>query len=307
MINPHSEHAETNVAAEPTTGCNKRIEPTAACDPWVAQVAVITDIRPEIDLVSTYRFRFQNPDMAQAYRFLPGQFNMLYLPSCGESAISHSGPPAHDGNDFIHTIRFVGRVTDSISRLKVGDTIGVRGPFGAPWPWDACLGRDVILMTGGLGLAPLRPMIYAIVSQREAFGRVVLLHGSRSPEQLLFTGEIAAWRAAGVEVELTVDRADDAWDGNVGVVPLLLDRLPDVQPDQTEVLTCGPEIMMHYSAVSALRRGIPATSVWLSMERNMQCAAGLCGHCQWGAWFVCKDGPVFRYDRIHSLLSIRDL
>lgn len=149
MINPHSEHAETYVAAEPTTGCNKRIEPTAACDPWVAQVAVITDIRPEIDLVSTYRFRFQNPDVAQAYRFLPGQFNMLYLPSCGESAISHSGPPAHDGNDFIHTIRFVGRVTDSISRLKVGDTIGVRGPFGAPWPWDACLGRDVILMTGG--------------------------------------------------------------------------------------------------------------------------------------------------------------
>jgi len=307
VTSPRSVNDEASADPTLTAQSGARFTPTAACDPWVAQVAVITDVRPEIDAVCTYRMRFQDPEVARAYRFLPGQFNMLYLPSCGESAISHSGPPFQAGTDFVHTIRFVGRVTDSISRLKIGDTIGVRGPFGAPWPWEACLGRDVILMTGGLGLAPLRPMIYAIIAQRSAFGRVVLLHGARSSDLLLYGDEIDAWRAADLEIDLTVDRADETWNGNVGVVPLLLDRLPDVDPERTEVLTCGPEIMMHYSALSALQRGIPATSIWLSMERNMQCAAGLCGHCQWGAWFVCKDGPVFRYDRIRQLLSIRDL
>jgi NAD(P)H-flavin reductase len=172
---------------------------------------------------------------------------------------------------------------------------------------DACRGRDVIIMSGGLGLAPLRPMIYALIEERQDYGRVVLLHGARTPDTLLYPNELVEWREFGIEVELTVDRADNQWQGHVGVVPLLLDRLANVRPDHTDVVTCGPEIMMHYSAVSALGRGVPATSIWLSMERNMQCAAGLCGHCQWGPWFVCKDGPVFRYDKIRSLLKVRDM
>lgn len=280
---------------------------TSACNPWVAHVALVTEVRPEIDSVATFRLRFRDQEIARQYRFRPGQFNMLYLPSCGESAISHSGPSDQSGEDFWHTVRFVGRVTDSIAKLQVGDQLGVRGPFGTAWPLETCRGRDVIIMSGGLGLAPLRPLIYALVAERHAFRRVVLLHGARTPDTILYRDEIASWRNQGIEVELTVDRADSAWDGNVGVVPLLLDRLAQLKPAETEVVTCGPEIMMHYSAVSALARGVPDTSIWMSMERNMQCAAGLCGHCQWGPWFVCKDGPVFRYDKIRSLLKVRDL
>lgn len=280
---------------------------TLACHPWVAHVAIVTEVRSEIDSVATFRMRFRDPEIARQYRFLPGQFNMLYLPSCGESAISHSGPPENSGEDFWHTVRFVGRVTDSIAKLKVGDQLGVRGPFGSAWPLDACRGRDVIIMSGGLGLAPLRPLIYALLARRESFQRIVLLHGARTPDTILYPEEIAQWSNQGVEVELTVDRASNEWDGNVGVVPLLLDRLANVRALETEVVTCGPEIMMHYSAVSALGRGIPETSIWMSMERNMQCAAGFCGHCQWGPWFVCKDGPVFRYDTVRSLLKVRDL
>ncbi len=280
---------------------------TSTCNPWVAHVALVTEVRPEIDSVATFRLRFRDQEIARQYRFRPGQFNMLYLPSCGESAISHSGPSDQSGEDFWHTVRFVGRVTDSIAKLQVGDQLGVRGPFGTAWPLETCRGRDVIIMSGGLGLAPLRPLIYALVAERDAFRRVVLLHGARTPDTILYRDEIAGWHNQGIEVELTVDRADGAWDGNVGVVPLLLDRLAQLKPAETEVVTCGPEIMMHYSAVSALVRGVPETSIWMSMERNMQCAAGLCGHCQWGPWFVCKDGPVFRYDKIRSLLKVRDL
>jgi NAD(P)H-flavin reductase len=273
----------------------------------VAQVAQIVDIRPEIDSVATYRMRFVDPEVAAAYRFLPGQFNMLYLPSCGESAISHSGPSDGTTAEFVHTIRFVGRVTQSIARLQVGDQLGVRGPFGTPWPLEQCHGRDVMILSGGLGLAPLRPLILALLAQRQAFGRLVLLHGARSPEQILYPDELRSWQAQGLEAQLTVDRTADHWQGHVGVVPLLLDRLPNVVADRTVVLTCGPEIMMHYSVLSARQRGICAASIWLSMERNMQCAAGICGHCQWGPHFVCKDGPVFRYDRIKTLLEVRDL
>ncbi|MBL8891068.1 MAG: FAD/NAD(P)-binding protein [Planctomycetaceae bacterium] len=278
-----------------------------ACHPWVAQVAVVTEVRQEIESVATYRLRLRDAEIARQYRFQPGQFNMLYVPGCGESAISHSGPSENDGHDLWHTVRFVGRVTDSIAKLNVGDHLGVRGPFGTAWPLEACKQRDVVVMSGGLGLAPLRPMLYALMAKRSEFGRVVLLHGARTPETILYPEELSQWQAQGIEVELTVDRADGEWAGNVGVVPLLLDRLPDLRPAQTEVVTCGPEIMMHFSAISALKRGIPETSIWLSMERNMQCAAGLCGHCQWGPLFVCKDGPVFRYDRIRTLLKVRDL
>ena len=311
-----SPNTSPNTSQNPCTVASKDLDPSTtlgnrpanqACHPWVAQVAIVTEVQPELDSVATFRLRFRDPEIAKTYRFLPGQFNMLYLPSCGESAISHSGPPDHSGEDFWHTVRFVGRVTDSIAKLRVGDQVGVRGPFGSAWPLEACRGRDVVIMSGGLGLAPLRPLIYALITGRGDFGRVVLLHGARTPDTILYSREIEEWRQHGIEVELTVDRADTEWEGNVGVVPLLLDRLANVRPAETEVVTCGPEIMMHYSAVSALNRGIPASSIWMSMERNMQCAAGLCGHCQWGPWFVCKDGPVFRYDTIRELLKVRDL
>jgi NAD(P)H-flavin reductase len=280
--------------------------PDSSHNPWLAHVARIETIRPEIESVMTYTLRFIDAEVARAYRFLPGQFNMLYIPGCGESAISHSGPSSNDGSNMIHTIRFVGRVTEAISKLRVGDQIGVRGPFGTAWPMQACRGRDVVIMSGGLGLAPLRPAIYEFIQHRNDYGRIVLLHGARSPDLILYADELEAWVRQGIEVDVTVDRAESDWVGKVGVVPLLLDRLTGIQPDRTEVITCGPEVMMHYSALSALKRGIPERSIWLSVERNMQCAVGLCGHCQLGPVFVCRDGPVFRYDAIKELMKVRD-
>lgn len=275
-------------------------------NPWHAHMATIEEVRPEIASVATYRLKLLDPEAARNYRFQPGQFNMLYLPGCGEAAISLSGSPALAGQALLHTIRVVGRVTEAIARLRVGDRIALRGPFGAPWPIEQCLERDVLIVAGGIGLAPLRPLIYEILGRRKHFARVVLLVGARSPDLLLYASELADWIEQGIEVQMTVDRAGDQWTGNIGVVPLLLDRLKDLRPRDSVVLMCGPEVMMHYTALSALGRGIPREAIWLSVERNMQCAVALCGHCQLGPTFVCREGPVFRYDHLEPFLKVRD-
>lgn len=276
-------------------------------NPWRSFEATITKVQSEVPSVLTFELRLQDQEVADRYRFIPGQFNMLYVPGCGEVAISLSGSPDHGGDQIVHTIRVVGRVTEAIENLQAGDVLGLRGPFGSTWPIDACRDRDVLLVAGGLGLAPLRPLIYHFCQHRTTFRRIQLLYGSRSPDWILYYPELPFWRDQGIEVELTVDRADESWSGNVGVVPLLIDRIQSLDPTQTTVVMCGPEVMMHYSAIGCLRRRIPAESIWLSMERNMQCAVGFCGHCQLGPHFVCKNGPVFRYDQLESWMRIRDL
>lgn len=274
-------------------------------NPWLAHSAVIEEITPEIHDVSTYRIRVLGDAASKLCQFRPGQFNMLYVPGCGESAISLSGAPGENAGSLIHTIRVVGRVTEAIAALGVGGRIGVRGPYGSSWPIEQCMGRDVILIAGGIGLAPLRPLILALLARRDDFGRLVLLYGGRSPDTLLYTGEFSEWQRRGLELGLTVDRADDDWKNNVGVVPLLLDRLQPFHPDRSVMLTCGPEVMMDFAIRSARHRGLRPDQIWLSMERNMQCAVGLCGHCQLGPTFVCRHGPVFRFDAIESFLHVR--
>lgn len=278
-----------------------------AANPWLSHPAVIEEIRPEIASVSTLVLRLENRELAARYRFAPGQFNMLYVPGCGEVAISMSGPATDNGHRIVHTIRSVGRVTQAIEQLGVGEVIGVRGPMGTPWPIESLDGKDVVVVTGGLGMAPLRPVIYALMADPERYGRRTLLYGARSPDLILYADEIDSWRASGIDVHLTVDRADDDWHGHVGTVPLLIDRLAGVDPERTAMLVCGPEVMMHFSAKSGLARGLPRESIWLSMERNMQCAFGMCGHCQWGSHFVCRNGPVLRYDTAEPFLKVRDL
>ena len=244
--------------------------------------------------------------VAAAYRFEPGQFNMLYLPGAGEIAISVSGHPDRRA-PVAHTIRVAGNVTGVLSRLKEGDTLGLRGPFGTSWPMSECVGRDVLLVAGGIGLAPLRPAVYALLDHPRRYGRLHLLYGARTPDTLLYTDEFDDWSRAGLAVQTTVDRAGSAWRGNVGVVTTLLDQLKQFDPRNTVVICCGPEVMMKFTVLAALGRGIAPEQIWVSMERNMQCAVGLCGHCQWGPEFVCKDGPVFRYDRIAPFLDVRSL
>jgi NAD(P)H-flavin reductase len=273
-------------------------------NPWVAQAARIVDIRAEVHGVATYDLAFENPEVATAYVFSPGQFNMLYVPGFGESAISISSNPAQHGL-LSHTIRVAGNVTQAIARKKIGESIGVRGPFGSSWPVKNCRGRDVIIACGGIGLAPLRPAIYQIIDHRHDYGNVILLYGARTPSGLLYTSEYEAWRANNIDVRVTVDIGDEKWKGQIGVVPPLLYQYR-VQADRTTVFTCGPEIMMRFVVFEALARRIHPESIFVSMERNMSCAMGFCGHCQIGPYFVCKDGPVFNYRQAEPFFNLED-
>ena len=274
-------------------------------NPWISHMARIKSIQPEVPGVWTYELEFEDTALGSAFEFLPGQFNMLYLPGFGESAISISSDPQQK-DSLLHTVRVAGNVTRALSKLGVGDQVGVRGPYGSCWPVEACRGNDVIIACGGIGLAPLRPVIYHMINHRQDYGRIYLLYGARTPSDLLYTEEFEAWRAAGIQVEVTVDLGTDDWTQSIGVVPVLFYRLR-LNPESTRVLTCGPEIMMRFVIFEALARRIEADSIYLSMERNMSCAIGLCGNCQLGPSFVCKDGPVFTYQQMEPYLHLEDL
>lgn len=280
--------------------------PLSPPNPWQTHQVVIRDITPELEGVATYHLAFRDSAVAECYRFAPGQFNMLYLPGAGEIPISLSADPRATAS-WAHTVRVAGNVTRSLARLQPGESLGLRGPFGTSWPLRECQGRDVLLVAGGIGLAPLRPAIYELLHHADAYGRLHLLYGARSPDTLLYASEYAAWASGGLAMQTTVDRSAPGWSGNVGVVPLLLDRIADIAMRDAILLACGPEVMMRFTVQAALQRGITPDRIWISLERNMQCAVGLCGHCQLGPEFLCKDGPVFRYDRIASFLNVEEL
>lgn len=272
---------------------------------WMPDLATIGAIKAETPGIQTYELIFEDAQVAAGYRFQPGQFNMLYVPGIGEAAISISSDPEEQGK-LGHTVRAAGNVTHSLARLGPGDQVSVRGPFGSSWPMEACQGHDVVLACGGVGLAPLRPAIYHILRHRANYGRAMLLYGARTHRDLLYSDEYESWRQKGIEVELTVDVGSDQWQGNVGVVPVLFYRLRLNAP-RTRLLTCGPEIMMRFVIFEALARRLKTEHIYLSMERNMKCAVGLCGHCQLGPAFVCKDGPVFTYRQMEPYMHVEDL
>jgi len=243
-----------------------------------------------------------------AVAFQPGQFNMLYAFGVGEIAVSISGDAAQTGQ-LIHTTRAVGQVSAAVTRLRDGDMLGVRGPFGTPWPVAEATGRHVVFVAGGLGLAPLRPAIYHVLANRQDYAGMTLVYGARSPAELLYPDELKSWKSRfDTEVEVTVDHALPGWTGRVGVVTTVLDHaLAGTDPATISAFLCGPEIMMRFTVMSLAEAGVPADRVWISMERNMKCAIGFCGHCQFGADFVCRDGPVFRHDKVARLLSIKEV
>jgi len=238
--------------------------------------------------------------------FAPGQFNMLYVFGVGEVPISISGDPAKP-EILVHTIRAVGATTRAMQKLQKGAWVGVRGPFGTAWPVDKAHGQDVVLIAGGIGLAPLRPALYHVLLHRALYGRVVLLYGARTPRDMIFAKELREWRGRfDVNVEVTVDRATMEWQGAVGVVTRMVQRSP-FDPSSAMAFICGPEVMIRYASLGLQQRGVPESAVFVSMERNMKCAVGICGHCQFGPFFVCKDGPVFRYDRIQRFFGMREV
>lgn len=237
--------------------------------------------------------------------FQPGQFNMLTVFGVGEIPVSVSGDPGRTGR-LVHTVRAVGAVSRALAALRCGDVVGLRGPFGSAWPIAEAAGRDVVVVAGGLGLAPLRPALYRLAALRRQLGRFTLLYGARSPADLLFRRELERCaERADLDVQVTVDHATADWRGRVGFVTTLITRLaPD--PGRTLALICGPELMMRRSAAALLELGVPPESVYVSLERNMKCAVALCGRCQLGPVLVCRDGAVFRYDHVRALLARRE-
>jgi NAD(P)H-flavin reductase len=266
--------------------------------------AEVVKITPEIEEVSTYWLKFTDPVVQASYSFKPGQFNMVYIPGFGEAAISISSD-VKDQDTIGHTIRFVGNVTRAVSRLKVGSVVGLRGPFGTSWPIHEMEGKDVFIACGGIGLPPLRPVLYHIINNRPNYGKVTLLYGARVPSDLMYTDEYEAWKNAGIDVEVTVDRGDSNWSGRVGVVPMWFYQFR-IDARKTTVLTCGPEIMIRFVIYEALARRIPLNGIYVSLERNMKCGQGSCGHCQLGPYFICKDGPVFRFDALEPFFNVEE-
>jgi NAD(P)H-flavin reductase len=290
----------TEPAVEP------RPEPICGMNTWMPVPATILDVREENFNTRTFTLRFVDEEIRRRYQFVPGQFNMLYVPGVGEAAISISSAP--DQTDTLdHTIRLVGSVTRAVERLGKGSLVGLRGPFGRGWPLEEMQGKDVVIVAGGIGLAPLRPVVYWLLGHRGHCRRVVLLYGCRTPEDRVFAGELEQWDAAGsIQVLVTVDNATGAWAGPVGVVTSLLRRIK-VNAERTIVLVCGPKVLNHVAAWNFLQLHVPPDHVYVSLERNMNCGFGRCGHCQFGGKFVCKDGPVFCFSEVGNIFGKEEI
>lgn len=274
----------------------------ATPNPYLIQPATIVEKIREAEDIDTYRLRFVDEQVRRRFRFAAGQFNMVYLFGVGEVAISIVSDP-EEPETLDHTIRMVGRVTKAIAQLQPGDELGIRGPFGQGWPLDDAQGKDVVIVTGGLGCAPVVGAIEYIFRRRNQYGGVKILHGVKTPHDLLFRERFDVWRQhPDTQVLLTSDQPDKTWHYHVGVVTELFEQVV-IDPSRTIVLMCGPEIMMRLGVPILMQRGIPANAIYVSLERHMECGIGLCGHCQLGPYFLCKDGPVMRYDRVASWLG----
>ncbi|MHC4729974.1 MAG: FAD/NAD(P)-binding protein [Planctomycetota bacterium] len=241
------------------------------------------------------------------FAFAPGQFNMVYAFGIGEVPLSISGDPKQP-EQLVHTVRSVGAVSRTICAAEPGGTVlGVRGPYGSSWPVESASGDDVVIVAGGIGLAPLRPVIYHVLANRDRYGRVSILYGARTPADILYVHQLQELRGRfDLEVLVTVDAAGEQWRGIVGPVTVLIPRSP-LDPDNATAFICGPHIMMHFTVKELQRLGIPPQRIYLSTERNMECAVGFCGHCQLGPRFICKDGPVFPYADLEPFLRIPEL
>jgi NAD(P)H-flavin reductase len=280
--------------------------PTVAAPvhPMVPEPWRVRRVRRETQ--ETFTLELEPAGARNEFHFVAGQFNMLYLFGMGEVPISVSGD-SNDTQKLVHTVRAVGPVTRAMRAVKRGDTLGVRGPFGSHWPVTEASGKDLLIVAGGLGLAPLRPVIYEVLSKRHNYGQVALVYGTRTPADMLYSSEMKGWqKRSDMQVHVTVDHASAPWSGNVGVVTSLISKVK-INSRNAIAMVCGPEIMMRFTLQELQKRGFDLERIYISMERNMKCAVGFCGHCQFGPTFICKDGPIFPYSRIQNLLAIREL
>jgi NAD(P)H-flavin reductase len=243
--------------------------------------------------------------LGDGFAVAPGQFVMVYAFGVGEVPISVSGPPDQPGASVVLTVRDVGAVTRAICASEPGAMLGLRGPFGNSWPVEAAEGGDVVVVAGGIGLAPLRPVVLHARARRARFGSVAVLYGARTPADLLYTDELAVWGNE-LAVDVTVDAADTSWTGRVGVVPKLLEQA-DFRSEAVSAFVCGPEVMIRYTVEGLRARGVADERIFLSLERDMRCGVGLCGHCQLGPTLICRDGPVYSQAQVARLMEVREL
>jgi len=273
-------------------------------NPYLLHEAEIVERIAEATGIFTLRLRFTDPAVHGAYQFRPGQFNMVYLYGVGEVAISIVSDPRNE-HLYDHTIRVVGRVTRGLERLRSGEFVGIRGPFGRGWPLREAQGRDVLIVTGGLGCAPTVSVINYILNRRDRYGRLIIMQGVKHADDLLWRDRYAQWaRQPDTDVIIAADQGAALWPWHVGLVTDLFDNI-HLNPARTVAMMCGPEGMMHAAVKQLTQRGVEEAEIYLSMERNMQCAVGHCGHCQFGGKFVCRDGPVFSFPQIKELFGVK--
>jgi len=283
-------------------------------DKYLPFEATIKWIKKETRDTATYALKINKREIQRSYIFKPGQFNMLSIPGIGEVPISISSSTID--HNLMHTIRIAGDVTTHISRLNVGDIIGVRGPFGSSWPLEEIEDRDLIIIAGGLGIAPLRSVVRQVIANirqtgsKKAYasnGDRIILYGAKTPKDIIFRDEFPGYRDS-FKIYLSVDKADpeEYWRGEIGYITSLFDKI-SFNPLNSMAFICGPEAMMQSTIKELILRGVPGEKIFLSMERNMNCGIGTCGHCFFGPKFVCKDGPVFRFSDIENLLGINEI
>lgn len=275
-------------------------------NPWIPHAAEVIGKRREALRVHTLRLRIRDEAVRRSYGFRSGQFNMLYVFGVGEVPISIVSDPDESGY-MDHTVRIVGKVSEALVGLKKGDTVGLRGPYGSAWPLEEAQGKDVVIVTGGLGCAPVISVINYVANRRDRYGNLKIFHGVKTPRDLLYRARFHAWQKhPDTEVYLTVDHPDREWKYNVGVVTNLF-RQVRINFQKSVVMMCGPETMMHHAVRDLLAQGLGADQIYLSLERSMKCAVGFCGHCQFGPTFICKDGPVLRYDRVKEWFETSEI
>jgi NAD(P)H-flavin reductase len=273
-------------------------------DPMLPRPARVLQVEKETH--DTFTLSLESGNGNGHASFAPGQFSMLYVFGVGELPISISGDPEEPGR-LVYTVRSVGKATNALVTKTAGESLGIRGPFGTSWPMTKARGKDIVVIAGGIGLAPLRPAIYHILRHRGDYKRLIVLYGARTPRDMLYRKQLAAWTyLPDTQILTTVDYGGLRWRGYVGVVTTLF-RYVRLQPDRTVALVCGPEIMMRYVIPELEARGVAASDTYLSMERNMKCAVGFCGHCQIGPYFVCKDGPVFPLSQMRPWMGKYEL
>ena len=263
------------------------------------EIATVVEVRDEITEVKTFYLTFDNPEVEKNFRIRSGQFIMCTIFGAGEFAVSL--PPSPENDRFHISVRAVGKVTSALHKLQAGDKLAIRGPFGNGYPFEAIKGKNVVYVAGGIGLIPLRSSIVHVLQHREEFGRIILIYGSRSPQDLMYQPNIKEWMDIdGFETYITIDNPVEGWEGETGFVHTLIDKA-NVPVDNTVAFVCGPPIMFNSVIGELMKRGLSDEHIYSSLERHMKCGIGKCQHCAIGRTLVCTDGPVYNYRQIKTL------